>query len=47
MLLFTREGRSFSAQEMTALAAEEGFGKVGVLPVPDCNFSLIVARRSA
>jgi len=47
MLLFTREGRSFSAQEMTALAAEEGFEKVGVLPVPDCNFSLIVARRSA
>ncbi len=47
MLLFTREGRSYSAQEMTTLAAEEGFEKVAVLPVPDCHFSLIVARRSA
>jgi len=47
MLLFTREGRTFSAQEMIALAEDEGFEKVGVLPVPDCNFSLIVARRSA
>jgi len=45
MLLFTREGRSYSVREMVSLSEDAGFEEAGVLAVPDCNFTLVLARR--
>ena len=46
MLLFTREGRSFSVAEMREAAQSAGFDGMGCYPVPDCQFTLLVARRN-
>jgi C-methyltransferase len=46
MLLATREGRSYSVEEMTELSALAGFEQPNCHPVPACGFSLLIARRS-
>ena len=45
MLMFTREGRSYSLSEMSQLCQETGFGTPQVLALPDCGFTLLVAER--
>jgi SAM-dependent methyltransferase len=46
MLMYTREGRSYSAGEMGDIAAAAGFSKFEHLYVSDCNFSLLIAKAT-
>ena len=46
MLIGTAEGRSYSLEQITDLLDGAGFSVVECLPVPECDFSLLISRQS-
>jgi len=47
MLLATADGRSYSMEQITQLAAESGFAAPECYPVVQCDFSLLVFPRAS
>jgi 2-polyprenyl-3-methyl-5-hydroxy-6-metoxy-1,4-benzoquinol methylase len=46
MLLYTRNGRSYSVHEITRLCEQTGFGSVRHIRVPDAGFSLLFTEAT-